>query len=81
MALYTIGLGKMTAADPDGKPPGFIGKMLLGSGAGGVASLCGVPADVVMVRMAADAKEPDPTKVTVTLNAANCCALQGYCKK
>ena len=55
MALYTIGLSKI--AEP-GKPPSFLAKLTLGSAAGAAASVLGVPADVVMVRMAADAKAP-----------------------
>jgi len=39
-----------------GQPPSFATKMALGSACGAAASVLGVPADVVMVRMAADAK-------------------------
>jgi len=55
MAFYTMGLQR--ASEP-GKPPSFAAKMGIASAAGAAASIIGVPADVVMVRMAADAKAP-----------------------
>jgi solute carrier family 25 oxoglutarate transporter 11 len=55
MALYTIGLGKLSDADVK---PNMAQKMALGSVSGATAALGSVPADVVMVRMAADAKAP-----------------------
>lgn len=51
MGLYTMALKKAES-------PNFGTKLLLGSACGGVAAVIGVPTEVALVRMAADARAP-----------------------
>ena len=60
MTIFTMGMDRLSNGGE--KPVGFGAKMLLGSVAGGVAASIGVPTEVSLVRMAADARIADPAK-------------------
>lgn len=70
MALYPIVVDKVNAisgSKPGDKMP-FYQKFICGATAGAIASLCGVPSEVIMVRMTADQKYPvgDPQRRNYT---------------
>ena len=58
MAFFTMGMDWLSKGGE--QTVTFAQKMLLGSMAGGVAASLGVPTEVSLVRMAADARIPDP---------------------
>lgn len=60
MALFSIGLAHLAKSSPDGSTVSFGTKLLLGSASGGIAACIGVPTEVSLVRMAADARESNP---------------------
>lgn len=61
MGLFTIGLQKLKELRAaQGKGVDFGSKLVLGSACGGVAAMVGVPTEVSLVRMAADARVEDP---------------------
>ncbi|XP_046441910.1 mitochondrial 2-oxoglutarate/malate carrier protein-like [Daphnia pulex] len=48
-----------TMSGPDGKPPGFATKAVLGMAAGVVGAFVGTPAEVALIRMTADGRLPE----------------------
>uniref|UniRef100_A0A8C5FSB1 Solute carrier family 25 member 11 n=1 Tax=Gadus morhua TaxID=8049 RepID=A0A8C5FSB1_GADMO len=60
LGIYTILFEKMTR--PDGTPPSFIMKALIGMTAGAIGAFVGTPAEVALIRMTADGRLPADQK-------------------
>ncbi|KAK6478020.1 mitochondrial 2-oxoglutarate/malate carrier protein [Huso huso] len=56
LGIYTILFEKMTAVD--GTPPSFLMKALIGMTAGATGAFVGTPAEVALIRMTADGRQP-----------------------
>lgn len=57
LGIYTWLFDSMSS--PDGKPPGFATKAVLGMAAGVVGAFVGTPAEVALIRMTADGRLPE----------------------
>lgn len=60
LGIYTILFEKMTG--PDGRPPNFLIKALIGMTAGATGAFIGTPAEVALIRMTADGRLPADQK-------------------
>ncbi|KAK5889720.1 hypothetical protein CesoFtcFv8_015697 [Champsocephalus esox] len=60
LGIYTILFEKMTG--PDGRPPNFLLKALIGMTAGATGAFVGTPAEVALIRMTADGRLPADQK-------------------
>ncbi|KAL3050807.1 hypothetical protein OYC64_001135 [Pagothenia borchgrevinki] len=60
LGIYTILFEKMTG--PDGRPPNFLLKALIGMTAGATGAFIGTPAEVALIRMTADGRLPADQK-------------------
>ncbi|XP_045067833.1 mitochondrial 2-oxoglutarate/malate carrier protein [Coregonus clupeaformis] len=60
LGIYTVLFEKMTG--PDGTPPNFLMKALIGMTAGATGAFVGTPAEVALIRMTADGRLPADQK-------------------
>ncbi|XP_013931148.1 PREDICTED: mitochondrial 2-oxoglutarate/malate carrier protein, partial [Thamnophis sirtalis] len=56
LGIYTVLFERLTG--PDGTPPGFLLKALIGMTAGATGAFVGTPAEVALIRMTADGRLP-----------------------